>query len=74
MGMMPEGPPPDLSDIERRVLGGVTVVRSRGYTPSPTPIPDVNQIGPTPGALQGDEYPITYDPDGYPLLPECLKR
>jgi hypothetical protein len=28
----------------------------------------------TANPLSGDEYPITYDPDGYPLLPECLKR
>lgn len=30
--------------------------------------------GPTPGALQGDDYPIEYYPDGYPKLPPCLDR
>jgi hypothetical protein len=30
--------------------------------------------GPTPGALQGDDYPLKYYEDGYPKLPECLDR
>ena len=30
--------------------------------------------GPTPGALQGDDYPLEYYPDGYPKLPACLDR
>jgi hypothetical protein len=30
--------------------------------------------GPTPGALQGDDYPLTYDENGYPELPACLDR
>ena len=30
--------------------------------------------GPTPGALQGDDYPLEYDSDGYPELPTCLDR
>jgi hypothetical protein len=30
--------------------------------------------GPTPGALQGDHYPIQMDADGYPILPACLDR
>src|SRR6478672_9936030 len=28
--------------------------------------------GPTPGALQGDDYPLEYDEKGYPELPDCL--
>ena len=31
-------------------------------------------FGPTPGALQGDDYPIEMDADGYPILPACLDR
>ena len=30
--------------------------------------------GPTPGALQGDDYPLEYYEDGYPKLPACLDR
>ena len=30
--------------------------------------------GPTPGALQGDNYPLEYHEDGYPKLPACLDR
>ena len=30
--------------------------------------------GPTPGALQGDDYPFEYYEDGYPKLPACLDR
>jgi hypothetical protein len=30
--------------------------------------------GPTPGALQGDDYPLIYDANGYPELPACLDR
>jgi hypothetical protein len=30
--------------------------------------------GSTPGALQGDDYPLTYDENGYPELPACLDR
>jgi hypothetical protein len=33
-----------------------------------------NPHGPTPGALQGDDYQLDYYPDGYPKLPECLDR
>ena len=32
------------------------------------------QRGPTPGALQGEDYPLTYDENGYPELPACLDR
>jgi hypothetical protein len=30
--------------------------------------------GPTPGALQGDDYPLEYYEDGFPKLPACLDR
>jgi hypothetical protein len=30
--------------------------------------------GPTPGALQADDYPIGTDPDGNPVMPACLRR
>jgi hypothetical protein len=33
-----------------------------------------NPHGPTPGALQGDDYPLEYDENGYPELPACLDR
>ena len=36
--------------------------------------PYFNPHGPTPGALQGDDYPLTYDADGFPELPACLDR
>ena len=73
MGMMPKGPPPALSDIEKRVLGRVSMVRSTGYTPMPTPIMDPDPVGPTPGALQGDDYPIECDADGYTRAPSLSR-
>jgi hypothetical protein len=33
-----------------------------------------NPDGSTPGALQGDDYPLTYDADGFPEFPACLDR
>ena len=30
--------------------------------------------GPTPGAPQGDDYPLEHYEDGYPKLPVCLDR
>ena len=33
-----------------------------------------NPDGSTPGALQGDDYPLTYDADGDVELPACLDR
>jgi len=39
-----------------------------------TPAPYFNPHGPTPGALQGDDYPLEYYHDGYPKLPACLDR
>ena len=34
------------------------------------PIPAPNM----PGALQGDDYPLEYDENGFPELPACLDR
>ena len=33
-----------------------------------------NPHGPTRGALQADDYPLTYDANGYPELTACLDR
>jgi hypothetical protein len=33
-----------------------------------------NPDGSMPGALQGDDYQLTYDANGYPELPACLDR
>ena len=43
----------------------------RAYAPPP-PITRLRH-GPTPGALQGDDYPLEYE-DGYPKLPSSLRR
>src|SRR6516165_12126376 len=46
-----------------------------GSTGDATSDPDRRfQAGPTPGALQGDDYPLEFYPDGYPLLPASLDR
>jgi hypothetical protein len=41
---------------------------------SRNPLHGSNPDGSTPGALQGDDYPLTYDENGYPELPACLDR
>ena len=33
-----------------------------------------NPNGSTPGALQGDDHALEYYDDGYPKLPDCLRR
>ena len=38
------------------------------------PTREDHRAGPTPGALQGDDYPLEYYEDGYPKLPACLDR
>ena len=38
------------------------------------PEPSHHHEGPTPGALHGDDDPLEYYEDGYPKLPECLRR
>jgi hypothetical protein len=72
-----------ISDAElRRVLAdnhildypGGTSQASDDYV-SPLPPPQTEGLsGPTPGALQGDGYPIEMDDSGHPVLPECLRR
>ena len=39
-----------------------------------TATPYFNPHGPTPWALQGDDYQLEYYDDGYPRLPACLDR
>jgi hypothetical protein len=36
-------------------------------------VPRVDHHGPSPGALQGDDYQLEFE-DGYPKLPACLDR
>ena len=52
----------------------VTCRPAASRRPTETPTPYFNPHGPTPGALHGDDYPLTYDADGYPELPACLDR
>lgn len=54
-----------LSDAPAALGDGSTVLWPRTYD-----LPS----GPTPGALQGDDYPLTYDENGFPELPACLDR
>jgi hypothetical protein len=66
----------DTAPVRRRRTPGSTV--EQGLRPYVWPTPprglgDAPQ-GPTPGALQGDDYPIEMDADGYPIMPECLRR
>jgi hypothetical protein len=44
--------------------------------PEPVTDPRIgsNPDGSTPGALQGDDYPLTFDADGNVELPACLDR
>jgi hypothetical protein len=37
-------------------------------------LPSINPHGPTPGALQGDDYTLEYYGDGCVKLPDCLRR
>jgi hypothetical protein len=47
--------------------GGVaTFVKATKRPGQPVPAPTEEHYGPTPGALQGDDYPIEMDADGYP--------
>lgn len=67
------------SDYKNRTLAPVPEKRlqapERAATASDTPLGShFNQHGPTPGAIQGDDYPLDYYPDGYPKLPACLER
>ena len=57
-------------------------IKGSGDTPSAAalckpPLPSTpyfNPHGPTPGALQGDDYPLEFYQNGFPKLPECLRR
>jgi hypothetical protein len=53
------------------------VQRSVPELPPGITLPEKRSPGPagsTPGAFQGDDYPLTYDEDGNVELPECLRR
>jgi hypothetical protein len=66
---------PELTAIPEKPLQAPQP-QSEGFAEGPTmvwPERDFRQ-GPTPGALQGDDYPLTYDENGYPELPACLDR
>jgi hypothetical protein len=56
----------EINALEGAILGGMGLYQwpERGR----------HLAGPTPGALQGDDYPLQYHEDGYPKLPECLDR
>ena len=47
-----------------------------GLSDGPTMVWPVQDFphGPTPGALQGNDYPLEYYEDGYPKPPACLDR
>ena len=57
--VLPEKRPPALAESPASPATGP----SRDFTP-----------GPTPGALQGDNYPLEFYEDGFPKLPACLDR
>jgi hypothetical protein len=78
-GLLPQGPPPPLSAVEVAVLGGLVVTIKPKPRPevSANPSPETyadDAVGPTPGALQGDDFLIEHDDEGYPILPACLRR
>jgi hypothetical protein len=60
-----------LSAVPEKPCHGFLEHRARS---TETPAPYFNPHGPTPGALQGDDYPLEYYHDGYPKLPACLDR
>jgi hypothetical protein len=61
--------PPTHIPLPEKPLQAVLTPLSR---PTENPAPYFNPHGPTPGALQGDDYPLNYDANGYPELPACL--
>jgi hypothetical protein len=60
---LPEKPLQALQTQPRGLSDGFTMVWPERDT----------HVWPTPGALQGDDYPLDYE-DGYPKLPACLDR
>ena len=72
--LLPQGPPPPLSAVEIAALGGfVVTVKPRPYVSRGSTCAE-HPAGPTPGALQGGDYPLTYDAAGNVELPACLDR
>jgi hypothetical protein len=62
----------------RYIDAPLTVVPEKPLQPAQAPAtrltdtPYFNPHGPTPRALQGDDYQLEYYDDGYPKLPSCL--
>jgi len=69
-----------ISDAElRRILADNHILDYPGGTSQASdayvsPLPPEGLNGPNPEALQGDDYPLEYDENGYPELPACLER
>ena len=55
-------------------ITGAVAPLQRSQKTLPERLPYFNPHGPTPGALQGDDYPLEYYEEGYPKLPACLDR
>lgn len=53
-----------------RGSGGTTGGAARSATPLIRVRPSVS----THATLQGDDCPLEFYPDGYPMLPDCLRR
>ena len=60
-----------VSDVPGGLADGSTMVWPEDRN---SPEHGSNPDGSTPGALQGDDYPLEYDENGYPELPACLDR
>jgi hypothetical protein len=76
VNMIPQGPPPPLSNVEIAALGGyVVTVKPRKYGPPANPYDwdSATPVGPTPSAIHGN-YPLEYYNDRMPRLPACLDR
>jgi hypothetical protein len=64
---------PPIPSTREAITGAVAPLQS-SQKALPEPLPYFNPHAPTPGALQGDDYPLDYYADGYPVLPDCLRR
>jgi hypothetical protein len=62
----------EIEDYPQRAPSQPPDLRPRPFDER-NPLHGSNPDGSTPGALQGD-YPLEYYEDGYPVLPECLRR
>jgi hypothetical protein len=76
-GMRPATPLPRSGDApinNTKEINALDGAFFRGMGLYRWPEPSHHHEGPTPGALQGDDYPMEYYEDGYPKLPACLDR